>query len=182
MKSTTPLSVEIESSDFLPSELFRLANEFIKNRDRVGMAFENNEIRLYGVWEPDIENSLDAMAKHLKVKLRVKNLRIEYVRDKDDLMEPVLNLVIELEEEHLGELTGDLMRRRGLILSMEDTDKGRKSISSLVPLSELIGYSAYLRNASSQKGRAVAYFHGYQICPNGRGPDPDEPASMVLRA
>lgn len=67
------------------------------------------------------------------------------------ILEPVMKLEAVTPEEYMGDVVGDLNRRRGLILGMDDHPSG-KVVSAEVPLSEVFGYSTHLR--SMTQGRA----------------------------
>ncbi|OGN65541.1 MAG: translation elongation factor G, partial [Chlamydiae bacterium RIFCSPLOWO2_01_FULL_28_7] len=68
------------------------------------------------------------------------------------LLEPIMKVVATTPEEYLGDIIGDINRRRGKILG-QDMKKGTLVITSEVPLSEMFGYSTQLRSLSS--GRAT---------------------------
>ena len=68
------------------------------------------------------------------------------------LLEPIMKVVVTTPESYLGDVIGDLNRRRGKILG-QDMKKGTLLINSEVPLSEMFGYSTQLRSLSS--GRAT---------------------------
>jgi len=68
------------------------------------------------------------------------------------LLEPIMKVEVVTPEEYMGDVMGDLNRRRGLPQGMEDTPSG-KSIRAEVPLAEMFGYATDLRSMS--QGRAV---------------------------
>jgi elongation factor G len=68
------------------------------------------------------------------------------------LLEPVMKVEVVTPEEYMGDVMGDLNRRRGLPQGMDDTPSG-KSIRAEVPLAERFGYATHLRSMS--QGRAV---------------------------
>jgi len=68
------------------------------------------------------------------------------------LLEPIMKVEVVTPEEYMGDVVGDINRRRGIILGMEDLPSG-KVISCEVPLAEMFGYSTDLR--SSTQGRAT---------------------------
>jgi elongation factor G len=68
------------------------------------------------------------------------------------LLEPVMKVEVVTPEEYMGDVMGDLNRRRGLPQGMDDTPSG-KSIRAEVPLAEMFGYATHLRSMS--QGRAV---------------------------
>ncbi len=68
------------------------------------------------------------------------------------IMEPMMKVEVEVPEEYMGDVIGDLNRRRGQIEGMDDRS-GNKIVNAFVPLSEMFGYSTDLR--SSTQGRAT---------------------------
>lgn len=73
-------------------------------------------------------------------------------KGKPVLLEPIMKVVVETPETNIGDVIGDLNRRRGKILGQESI-KGSVEVTSEVPLSEMFGYSTQLRSMSS--GRAT---------------------------
>lgn len=70
------------------------------------------------------------------------------------LLEPIMRVEVITPEEHMGDVNGDLNRRRGILLGQEDLPAGGgKIIRAEVPLSEMFGYATALRSAT--KGRAT---------------------------
>ncbi|AHE99248.1 elongation factor G [Thioalkalivibrio paradoxus] len=68
------------------------------------------------------------------------------------LLEPMMKVEVETPEDYMGDVMGDLNRRRGMIQGMEDV-AGQKLLRAEVPLSEMFGYSTTLRSMS--QGRAT---------------------------
>ena len=69
------------------------------------------------------------------------------------LLEPVMKVEVITPEENMGDVVGDLNRRRGMIEGMEEAFGGLKQINAQVPLSEMFGYATDLRSAT--QGRAT---------------------------
>jgi elongation factor G len=74
------------------------------------------------------------------------------MRARPVLLEPIMRVEVVTPEEHMGDVMGDLNRRRGLVQGMEDSPSG-KIVRADVPLSEMFGYATDLR--SMTQGRAV---------------------------
>ncbi|CNH63935.1 elongation factor G [Yersinia pekkanenii] len=74
-----------------------------------------------------------------------------FKRAKPVLLEPIMKVEVETPEDYMGDVMGDLNRRRGIIEGMEDTATG-KTVRVKVPLSEMFGYATDLR--SQTQGRA----------------------------
>lgn len=81
------------------------------------------------------------------------------------LLEPIMNIEVVTPEDYMGDVMGDINRRRGLPQGMEDSPAG-KIIKAEVPLAEMFGYATDLRSMS--QGRAVysMEFLKYNIVPN----------------
>jgi elongation factor G len=68
-------------------------------------------------------------------------------------------------EEHYGDIIGDLNRRRGVVLGMEDVPAG-KSVRAEVPLSEMFGYATDMRSATQGRATFSMEFESYKEVPN----------------
>jgi elongation factor G len=80
------------------------------------------------------------------------------------LLEPIMKLEIVTPEEYMGDIIGDLNRRRGEVAGME-TKGGAKVINAKVPLSEQFGYVTVLRTLSSGRATSSMEFSHYQEVP-----------------
>ncbi len=81
------------------------------------------------------------------------------------LMEPIMKIEVITPEENMGDIVGDLNRRRGQIQGMEDRS-GAKAIKGTVPLSEMFGYVTSLRTMSSGRASSTMEFSHYEQAPN----------------
>jgi elongation factor G len=82
------------------------------------------------------------------------------------LLEPIMKLEIVTPEEYMGDIIGDLNRRRGEVAGMVDKS-GAKVITAKVPLSEQFGYVTVLRTLSSGRATSSMEFSHYQEVPRG---------------
>jgi elongation factor G len=80
------------------------------------------------------------------------------------ILEPIMGVEVETPEDYMGDVMGDLNRRRGVILGMED-NYGAKVIRAEVPLSEMFGYSTSLRSQSQGRATYTMEFKKYQEAP-----------------
>ena len=80
------------------------------------------------------------------------------------LLEPIMKVVITVPEEFVGNVNGDLMSRRGMILETEDRGVV-KLVTAQVPLSEMFGYTTALRGMSQGRASSVMEFHAYEPMP-----------------
>jgi elongation factor G len=84
---------------------------------------------------------------------------------KPQLLEPIMNVDVFTPEEGMGDVIGDLNRRRGMIKSQDKTLMGVR-IKADVPLSEMFGYIGDLRTMTSGRGQFSMEFSHYAPCPN----------------
>lgn len=80
------------------------------------------------------------------------------------LLEPITKVEVEVPEEYMGDVIGDLNRRRGQINSMDDR-MGIKIVNAFVPLAEMFGYSTDLRSATQGRGSYSMEFDHYGEVP-----------------
>jgi elongation factor G len=80
------------------------------------------------------------------------------------LLEPIMKVDVFTPEDHVGDVIGDLNRRRGMIKSQEAGPTGVR-IKGDVPLSEMFGYIGSLRTMTSGRGQFSMEFLNYQPCP-----------------
>jgi elongation factor G len=80
------------------------------------------------------------------------------------LLEPIMKVEVVSPEENLGDVMGDLNRRRGLVQGMEDSSMGR-IINAEVPLSEMFGYATDLRSATQGRATYTMEFDHYAEAP-----------------
>ena len=81
------------------------------------------------------------------------------------ILEPIMKVEIEVPEEYMGDVIGDINRRRGQVNSMED-QHGVKKITAYVPLAEMFGYSTDLRSMTQGRGTYSMVFDHYEEVPN----------------
>ncbi|MBM3290765.1 MAG: elongation factor G, partial [Candidatus Hydrogenedentes bacterium] len=80
------------------------------------------------------------------------------------LLEPIMAVEVEMPEEKMGDVMGDLSSRRGVILGMEDLPGG-KAIKAEVPLGEMFGYSTTLRSLTQGRATYTMEFKHYAEAP-----------------
>jgi elongation factor G len=80
------------------------------------------------------------------------------------LLEPIMKVEVVTPEEYMGDVMGDLNRRRGLVQGMEDTPSG-KVIRAEVPLAEMFGYATDLRSATQGRATYSMEFAKYNEAP-----------------
>ncbi len=80
------------------------------------------------------------------------------------ILEPLMKVEVEVPEDYMGDVIGDLNRRRGQINNMGDRS-GNKIVDAYVPLSEMFGYSTDLRSATQGRATYSMEFHHYEEVP-----------------
>jgi elongation factor G len=80
------------------------------------------------------------------------------------ILEPLMKLEVVTPEENMGDIVGDLNRRRGIIDGMDDK-QGAKVVKGKVPLSEMFGYVTALRTMSSGRASSSMEFSNFAECP-----------------
>ncbi|WP_031569920.1 elongation factor G [Rheinheimera texasensis] len=81
------------------------------------------------------------------------------------LLEPIMKVDVFTPEDHVGDVIGDLNRRRGMISGQESGATGVR-IKATVPLSEMFGYISTLRTMTSGRGQFSMEFDHYAACPS----------------
>jgi elongation factor G len=81
------------------------------------------------------------------------------------LLEPIMSVGVVTPEDYMGDVNGDLSRRRGLLQGLEDSPAG-KVVRALVPLAEMFGYATLLRSMTQGRATYTMEFSHYAEVPN----------------
>lgn len=81
------------------------------------------------------------------------------------LLEPIMKVEVETPEDYMGDIMGDLNRRRGMVQGMDDLPGGTKQIRAEVPLAEMFGYATQLRSMSQGRATYSMEFQKYAEIP-----------------
>jgi len=81
------------------------------------------------------------------------------------LLEPIMKVEVSTPEDYMGDINGDLNRRRGILQGLEDAPLG-KIVRAEVPLSEMFGYATDVRSMSQGRAAYTMEFSHYSIVPN----------------
>lgn len=120
--------------------------EQMKNGVLAGYPIVDVEVTIFDGSFHDVDSS--EMAFKIAGSMAFKD---GFMKAKPVLLEPIMKVEVETPEDYMGDVIGDLNRRRGMIEGMEDTATG-KTVRAQVPLSEMFGYATDLR--SQTQGRA----------------------------
>jgi len=134
--------------------------EAMKNGPLAGFEMDSMKVTLKdGSFHP-VDS--DALSFELAAKLGYK----ESARAaKAVILEPIMKLEVLTPEENMGDIVGDLNRRRGQVNSMDDR-AGSKVVRASVPLSEMFGYVTSLRTLSSGRATSTMEFSHYAETPS----------------
>lgn len=81
------------------------------------------------------------------------------------LLEPIMDVSVVVPSDYIGDVIGDLSRRRGLVNDQEQRNDGATIVKAAVPLSEMFGYSTDLRSMTSGRGTYQMQFDHYEKTP-----------------
>ncbi|MCF6174034.1 MAG: elongation factor G, partial [Campylobacteraceae bacterium] len=124
-----------------------------------GYPVEDVKVTLYDGSYHDVDSS--EMAFKLAASMAFK----EGARKADAIiLEPMMKVEVETPEEFMGDVIGDLNRRRGQISSMSDRS-GNKIVDAFCPLSEMFGYSTDLRSQTQGRASYSMEFDHYEEVP-----------------
>ena len=134
--------------------------EAMKNGPLAGFEIDSLKVSLKdGSFHP-VDS--DSLSFELAAKLGFK----EAARlAKSVIMEPMMKLEVITPEENMGDIVGDLNRRRGQVNNMDDR-AGSKVVKAIVPLSEMFGYVTSLRTLSSGRATSTMEFSHYTETPS----------------
>lgn len=104
-------------------------------------------------------------SNEMAFKIAASQALKKYAMEADPcLLEPIMKVEVVTPEEYMGDVMGDLNRRRGLVQGMEDSSSG-KVITAEVPLGEMFGYATDLRSASQGRATYSMEFEKYGEAP-----------------
>lgn len=133
--------------------------EQMKQGVLAGYPIEDIKITLYDGSYHDVDSS--EMAFKIAGSMAFK---AGFMKCNPVLLEPVMQVEIETPEEYMGDVIGDVNRRRGIIEGMEDGPSG-KVVNATVPLSEMFGYATDLRSQSQGRASYSMEFAKYAEVP-----------------
>ncbi|MAV28813.1 MAG: elongation factor G [Legionellales bacterium] len=133
--------------------------EQMQNGVIAGYPLEDIKVTLYDGSYHDVDSSEMAFKIAGSMALKTGAVKANPV-----LLEPVMKVEAVTPEDYMGDVVGDLNRRRGVILGMEDTPNG-KVVTAEVPLSEMFGYTTDLRSMSQGRAASTMEFNKYSEVP-----------------
>ncbi|HEQ1859507.1 TPA: elongation factor G [Providencia alcalifaciens] len=134
--------------------------EQLKSGPLAGYPVVNMGVRLHFGSYHDVDSS--ELAFKLAASLAFKD---GFKKAKPVLLEPIMKVEVETPEDYMGDVIGDLNRRRGMIEGMDDLPTG-KVVRAQVPLSEMFGYATDLRSQTQGRASYSMEFLKYNEAPN----------------
>lgn len=125
-----------------------------------GFPVNNMKIRVFDGSYHDVDS--DSMSFELCAK---SGFREAGRKAKPTLLEPIMKVEVLTPDQYMGDVTGDLNRRRGMLEGM-DSRANLQVIKAKVPLSEMFGYVTQLRSLSSGRATSTMEFSHYNAAPN----------------
>ncbi|MGA9211616.1 elongation factor G [Kaistella sp.] len=144
--------------EFIPS-VEKGFKESMKNGPLAGFEVEGIKVTLKDGSFHAVDS--DALSFELAAKM---GFREAGKKAKPVIMEPIMKLEVVTPEEYMGDIVGDLNRRRGTVNGMDDRNNA-KVIKAFVPLSEMFGYVTSLRTLSSGRATSSMEFEKYEAAP-----------------
>ena len=134
--------------------------EQLQNGVIAGYPLQGVKVTLYVGSYHDVDSS--EMAVKLAGSMAAKD---GAMNAKPILLEPMMDVEVVTPEDYMGDVVGDLNRRRGQVQNMEDIPSG-KAIKALVPLAEMFGYATDLRSATQGRATYTMEFQKYLEVPS----------------
>jgi len=125
-----------------------------------GYPVQNMKVRVFDGSYHDVDS--DGMSFELCAK---SGFREAGKKAKPILLEPIMKVEVLTPDQYMGDVTGDLNRRRGILEGM-DSRNNLQVIKAKVPLSEMFGYVTQLRSMSSGRATSTMEFSHYAPAPN----------------
>jgi elongation factor G len=145
--------------EFIPS-VEKGLRETITSGPLAGFPVVNVKVKLVFGSYHDVDSS--EMAFKLAASMAFK----EGFRKADPvLLEPIMKVEIVTPEDYVGDVMGDISRRRGLLQGQDDTPSG-KTINAMVPLGEMFGYATTIRSLTQGRATFTMEFDHYAEAPN----------------
>ena len=133
--------------------------EQMQNGVIAGYPLEDIKVTLYDGSYHDVDSSEMAFKIAGSMALKAGAVKANPV-----ILEPVMKVEAVTPEDYMGDVVGDLNRRRGVILGMEDSPNG-KVVTAEVPLAEMFGYTTDLRSMSQGRASSTMEFNKYSEVP-----------------
>ncbi|QDE38609.1 elongation factor G [Luteibacter pinisoli] len=144
--------------EFIPS-VEKGLRETITSGPLAGFPVVNVKVKLVFGSYHDVDSS--EMAFKLASSMAFKQ---GFAKAQPVLLEPIMKVEVVTPEDYVGDIMGDLSRRRGMLTGQDDTPSG-KTINAMVPLGEMFGYATTIRSLSQGRAMFTMEFDHYDPAP-----------------
>ncbi|SFS20202.1 elongation factor G [Dyella sp. OK004] len=145
--------------EFIPS-VEKGLRETITSGPLAGFPVVNVKVKLVFGSYHDVDSS--EMAFKLAASMAFKQ---GFAKASPVLLEPIMKVEVVTPEDYVGDVMGDMSRRRGLLQGQDDTPSG-KTINAMVPLGEMFGYATTIRSLTQGRATFTMEFDHYAEAPN----------------
>lgn len=145
--------------EFIPA-IEKGAYDQLKNGVLAGYPLINVKVTVFDGSYHEVDSNENAFKVASSIAVKDGAIKADVV-----LLEPIMKVEITTPELFMGDVVGDLNRRRGIIQSMEDNFNG-KVITAMVPLKEMFGYATVLRSNTQGRASYTMKFEQYEKAPD----------------
>ena len=146
--------------EFIPS-VEKGFKEAMLNGPLAGFEVENMKVRLFDGSYHNVDS--DQLSFELAAKMGFRNASAKM---KKAILEPIMKVEVVTPDVSMGDVIGDLNKRRGIVDGVEAKD-GTQNIKAMVPLSNMFGYVTALRTITSGRATSTMTFDHYDVVPAG---------------
>ena len=144
--------------EFIPS-VEKGLRETITSGPLAGFPVVNVKVKLVFGSYHDVDSS--EMAFKLAASMAFKQ---GFAKAKPVLLEPIMKVEVVTPEDYVGDVMGDISRRRGMLTGQEETPSG-KTVNAMIPLGEMFGYATSLRSQTQGRATFTMEFDHYEPAP-----------------
>ncbi|MBB3227442.1 elongation factor G [Luteibacter sp. Sphag1AF] len=145
--------------EFIPS-VEKGLRETITSGPLAGFPVVNVKVKLVFGSYHDVDSS--EMAFKLAASMAFKQ---GFSKAKPVLLEPIMKVEVVTPEDYVGDVMGDISRRRGMLTGQEETPSG-KTVNAMIPLGEMFGYATSLRSQTQGRATFTMEFDHYEPAPS----------------
>ncbi|MGA7437217.1 MAG: elongation factor G [Luteibacter sp.] len=145
--------------EFIPS-VEKGLRETITSGPLAGFPVVNVKVKLVFGSYHDVDSS--EMAFKLAASMAFKQ---GFSKAKPVLLEPIMKVEVVTPEDYVGDVMGDISRRRGMLTGQDETPSG-KTINAMIPLGEMFGYATTIRSLSQGRATFTMEFDHYEPAPS----------------
>jgi len=148
----------------VPKEFFGAVDKGIKDRMTGGILAGYPIVGIKAILFDGSYHDVDSDELSFKMAGSIA-FRLGFLKADPVLLEPIMKIEVETPEDYMGDIMGDLNRRRGLVQGMDDMIGGGKAIRAEVPLAEMFGYATDMRSMSQGRATYSMEFSRYAETP-----------------